>query len=156
MRLHRILAGLFVGLFLAGAAFAGTVPLLTGPQDPSQLNATLNNVIIQGNATWGLGTINTASGTTTSTCNALRCTISVTGLSTADGGTVSAAMTVTDSYSALITEIHCQVNGYSGTGVPTVVNIVPGAGSFAFAIQNTSASAALNATVPVSCVLFKN
>ena len=37
---------------IAGLAYAGNVPLITGPQDPSQLNATINSVITQGNANW--------------------------------------------------------------------------------------------------------
>ena len=39
-------------LALGQVALAGNVPLITGPQDPSQLNATINSVITQGNASW--------------------------------------------------------------------------------------------------------
>lgn len=153
----KLLRALFAAALVALApipAFAGSVPLLTGPQDPSQLNATLNQVILSGNAIWGLGTYNTATGTTTSTCSALRCTISVTGLTTA-ASTLSAAMTVTNTAVALTSQVLCQTNGYAGTGVPIVVNITPAAGSFAFNIQNVSTGAALNATVPVACIVFK-
>lgn len=50
--LKKFLAAL-VAVSLSGAsAFAGSVTLLTGPQDPSQLNATINSLIVSGNASW--------------------------------------------------------------------------------------------------------
>ena len=49
-----------LGLLIAIGAvtYAGNVPLITGPQDPSQLNATINQVITQGNAAWSPGGAN--------------------------------------------------------------------------------------------------
>jgi hypothetical protein len=49
-----------LGLLIAIGAvtYAGNVPLITGPQDPSQLNATINSVINQGNAAWSPGGAN--------------------------------------------------------------------------------------------------
>ena len=40
-----------LGLALT-SAFAGSVTTVTGPQDPSQLNATLNSLIVSGNTYW--------------------------------------------------------------------------------------------------------
>lgn len=37
---------------LGSAAFASTVTPVTGPQDPSQLNQTINTLINNGNANW--------------------------------------------------------------------------------------------------------
>lgn len=95
----------------------------------------------------------TASGTTTATAQGLRVTVSITGLSTA-ASTLSATMTVTNASVTAVSQVLCSVNGYSGTGVPVVVNVVPEAGDFKMAIQNVSTGAALNATVPVACAVL--
>jgi hypothetical protein len=155
MKLLRILFSALMVALAPVAAFAASIPLLSGPQDPSQLNATINNLIVQMNAVYGLGVPLSASGTTAATCNALRCTISVTGLVTADAGALSAVMTVTNTMVTASSTVHCQVNGYGGTtGVPTVVNVTPAAGSFGFQVQNTSTTQALNGTVSAGCVVF--
>ena len=102
-----------------------------------------------------LGAITTCSGTTTATCQGQRFTASVTGLTTAAGGTSATAMTVTDATvtsSAVIVE--CNVNGYSGTGQPIITNVTPGTGSVSFQVTNIAASGSLNATVPAACVVF--
>ena len=99
-------------------------------------------------------TVTSCTGTTTATCQGLRLAISTTGLTTADAGALSATVTVTDASVTTGSQVVCQPNGYAGTGVPTDVNIIPGAGSFTFAVQNTSASAALNATVVSQCLVF--
>ena len=83
----------------------------------------------------------------------VRFAASYTGLTTAAGVT-SAAQTVTDTSVALASMIVCQVNGYGGTGNPVAVNVVPAAGSFTYQIQNTHASAALNATVTTDCIVY--
>ena len=98
-------------------------------------------------------TLTTCTGTTAATCQGLRLAISTTGLTTA-AGAVSATVTVTDASVAATSQVICSVNGYGGTGVPGDVLIVPGAGSFTFAIQNTDGAAALNATVVSKCVVF--
>jgi hypothetical protein len=100
-------------------------------------------------------TLVTASGTTTSTATGTRLTVSVTGLTTAAAGTTSAAMTVTDTAVVGTNSIVlCAVNGYGGTGVPIATTITPAAGSFSFTITNVAATGSLNATVPVSCLVF--
>lgn len=51
-----MLKNLFValGVLVGSASFAlaGSVSTLTGPQDPSQLNATINTLIVSGNSSW--------------------------------------------------------------------------------------------------------
>lgn len=113
------------------------------------------NAVVTGinNTQTGAASLVTATGTTTATATGLRVTVSVTGLSTA-ASTLSATMTVTDTLVTAVSQINCQVNGYVGTGVPVVVNVVPAAGSFAFNIQNVATAAALNATVPAACQIF--
>jgi hypothetical protein len=107
-----------------------------------------------GNVKLGTSTASTCTGTTTATCQGQRFVASVTGLTTA-ASTLSAAMTVTDAnVVSSSASVVCQANGYAGTGIPVVVNIVPGTGSVAFNIQNVSTGAALNATVPVACVVL--
>ena len=80
--------------------------------------------------------------------------VSITGLTTA-ASTLSAAMTVTNAnVVSSASTVMCQVNLYGGTGVPIAVNVTPGTGSVALNIQNVSTGAALNATVPIACVVF--
>jgi hypothetical protein len=95
----------------------------------------------------------TCTGTTTSTCQGLKIVTSYSGLTTAAGVT-SAAQTVTNASVAATSLVFCQSMGYGGTGNPVVVNVIPGAGSFTYLIENTHASAALNATVPVACMVY--
>ena len=53
--MSRLLAAV-CALFLMGTgAFAGTVSPVTGPQDPSQLSAIVNTLIISGNTVWNPG-----------------------------------------------------------------------------------------------------
>lgn len=96
--------------------------------------------------------LSTATGTTTATAVGFRNTVSVTGLTTA-ASTLSATMTVTNTSAAAASQVFCSTNGYAGTGIPVVVNVVPAAGTYAFNIQNVSTGAALNATVPVVCLI---
>lgn len=97
--------------------------------------------------------VTSASGTTAITAQGLRVIASTTGLTTAAGVT-SATITVTDASVTAVSQVFCQAMAYGGTGNPMPVDIVPAAGSFSYAIQNTHASAALNATVPISCMVY--
>lgn len=154
--MRKLLLAACAALF-ASAAFAGPVALFpsTTPLEPSQIQATLNNLIILMNAQIA-PPVSTCTGTTTATCQGLRFVASVTGLTTAAAGTSSAAMTVTD---ATVTQagavnVVCAVAAYSGTGQPIVTNITPATGTVSFQITNVAASGALNATVPVFCQVF--
>lgn len=95
----------------------------------------------------------TCTGTTTATCVGTRFTVSITGLTTAAGVT-SASMAVTDSSITAASDVRCQALGYGGTGNPMPVNVVATASTATFQVQNTHASAALNATVPVACMVY--
>lgn len=152
--MKRLLFSLIAGLSLIAAqAFASPLAAVNTPFDTMQ--ATVNSgVIAPLNAGYPPFSPSVAcSGTTTATCTGIRLVVSVTGLTTAAGVT-SATMTVTDTLVTASSSIFCQANGYGGTGNPMPVVIVPGAGSFTFAIENTHASSALNATVPVSCFVY--
>lgn len=133
-------------------AFALPVPYVTTPFDTP--NQTVNTALASMNTSQApFASLVTATGTTTSTAQSLRITVSVTGLTTA-ASTLSAAMTVTDASVAANSQVFCQTQAYAGTGVPIVVNITPAAGTVAFNIQNVSTGAALNATVQVACIVF--
>lgn len=107
-----------------------------------------------GNVKLGTSSVSTCSGTTTATCQGQRFVVSITGLTTA-ASTLSAAMTVTNAnVVSNASTVMCQVNLYGGTGVPIAVNVTPGTGTVALNIQNVATAAALNATVPVACVVF--
>lgn len=134
------------------AALAAPLTYYNSPMSSVQDVA---NAVVTGynNTQTGAAPLVTATGTTAATATGLRVTVSVTGLSTA-ASTLSATMTVTDTLVTAASQINCQVNGYAGTGIPVVVNVVPAAGSYAFNIQNVSTGAALNATVAAACQIF--
>ena len=151
MKLLRALAPLIL-LALAPMALAAPVPYLTGPT--GTYTEAVNDAIANVNATLPSTSPTTAcTGTTTATCQGIRIAASYTGLTTAATVT-SAAQTVTDASVATGSQMFCQVNGYAGTGNPNAVNVIPGAGSFTYQIQNSHASAALNATVTTVCFVY--
>ena len=154
--MKRLLAAALAVIALALAplapAFANPVPYQNAPFDTP--NAVVNNLITS------LNTISPAyaypsacSGTTTATCTGIRTLVSITGLTTAAGVT-SATMTVTDTSATAASQILCFVSNYTGAGNPLAVDVLAAAGSFSYAIQNTHASAALNATVPTACYVY--
>ncbi len=137
---------------LSAPAFAAPLPYLNTPFD-TPLAAT-NTLITNINGAFPANAYTVAcTGTTTATCQGLRLNISTTGLTTAAGVT-AATVTVTDTLVTAVSQIFCQPVGYAGTGNPIDVNVVPAAGSFTFNVQNTHASAALNATVVSTCFVY--
>lgn len=72
MTMKRIALGFFSALLLSSAALGAALTPLTGPQDPSQINATFNALIQQANRTIGVvgypgGLPATTTGTTIQT-----------------------------------------------------------------------------------------
>ena len=152
MKLFRGLLAIIAAAALSVPAFASPLSYYNQPLDTP--NSAANAVVASVNANNALqASLVAASGTTTSTATGTRLQISVTGLTTVAAGATSAAMTVTDTSVTLASLIFCSVNIYAGTGVPIPTNIIPAAGSFSFTITNVAASGALNATVPVSCLV---
>lgn len=133
-------------------AFANPIPYINSPLDTVQ--ATVNAAIVNLNSVSPQYQYTVAcSGTTTATCTGIRTLVSVTSLTTAAGVT-SATMTVTDTSVAVSSQINCFVSNYTGAGNPLAVDVLAAAGTFTFAVQNTHASSALNATVPVACYVY--
>ncbi len=152
MKLFRTLALAFAAALFAATAMAAPLAYINVPFDTP--NQAANAVITAYNAAAPAASYTVScTGTTTSTCSGLKIVTSYSGLTTAAGVT-SAAQTVTNTSVTAASLIFCQANGYGGTGNPVPVNIIPGAGSFTYLIQNTHASAALNATVPVACLVY--
>lgn len=151
-RLFYSLAAIVLLALAPAAAFASPLSYVNTPFDTPQQVA--NAVISSINSNMASAApLVTASGTTTATAAGLRTQVSITGLTTAAGVTAT-AMTVTNTSVVAASQVFCSANGYAGTGNPVVVNVVPGVGSFTMQVQNTHASAALNATVPISCIVF--
>ncbi len=66
--LKRLVVGLGALLFAGGIAFAANLSLVSGPQDPSQLNATINTLIRSiNNSVSRIGVASTAVATTATT-----------------------------------------------------------------------------------------
>lgn len=135
-------------------AVTGSAPIITVGGTAADANASLS-ITGTGTGRVTLGATTTCSGTTTATCQGQRFVASVTGLTTAAAGVSSAAMTVTNAVVlASTTQVLCQVNGYAGTGTPVATTVTPGTGTVSFTITNVANSGALNATVPVSCLVY--
>lgn len=154
--MRRLIALAFAALALIAApiapAFAAPLPYVNTPFDTP--NATVNAAIQSINAVVpGQNVTVACTGTTTSTCTGIRALVSITGLTTA-GTATSATMTVTDTAVTAASQINCFVSNYTGAGNPLAVDVLAAAGSFSYAIQNTHASAALNATVPTACFVY--
>lgn len=151
--MKRFLAGLLALLFeIPSLALAAPVPYVTVPFDT--MNATVNTAVSSLNAGYPEFVYpTTCTGTTTSTCQGLRVVVSITSLATAAGVT-SATMTVTDASVTAASQINCFVSNYTGAGNPLAVDVLAAAGTFTYAIENTHASAALNATVPTACFVY--
>jgi len=151
--MKRFFALAVAALFmLASPAMAAPLAYINTPMDT--INAGLNTVIQEINTGLPPAQYNVAcTGTTTATCQGIRLTVSITGLTTAAGVT-SATVTVTDASVAVASQVQCFAANYTGTGNPMPVDVLAAAGSFTFAIQNTHASAALNATVPIACFVY--
>lgn len=158
MHARKFLASILAGLALAAVAFASAVAApvsyVTGPSDVPQVmvNQALANVNASGGQFAILSSFSGASPIAATIATG-RMNLTITGLTTAVS-TTSAAQTVTDALVTAASQVICQVNGYTGTGVPVVSGVTPAAGSFTFAISNVSTGAALNANVPVSCIVF--
>lgn len=148
--LALVLAALAV--LIATPSFANPIPSVNTPLDTVQatVNTAINNL---NSVTPGYQYTVACSGTTTATCTGIRTLVSITGLTTAAGVT-SATMTVTDTSVVVSSQINCFVANYTGAGNPLAVDVLAAAGSFTYAIQNTHATAALNATVPTACYVY--
>jgi hypothetical protein len=139
-------------LAIGGPALATPLAYINTPMDTP--NSAVNSLITSLNASGpSFGYTASCSGTTTATCVGSRIVVSVTGLTTAAGVT-SASMVVTDTSVTAASIVTCQALGYGGTGNAQPVNVVPTASTITFQVQNTHASAALNATVPIACLVY--
>ena len=154
--MKRLIAAILAIATLAMAplapAFANPISSINTPLDTVQ--ATVNTLVNTLNTNTPAYQYTVAcSGTTTATCTGIRTLVSITGLTTAAGVT-SATMTVTDTAVTAASQINCFVANYGGAGNPLAVDVLAAAGSFSYAIENTHASAALNATVPTACYVY--
>lgn len=95
-------------------------------------------------ATAGAATLNKDAGVITSEA-----------LSTAQGAAYT--LTLTNSSIAATDQVMASVSlGTATTGTPAIATVKPAAGSVVIVVQNISASAALNGTIKVAFVVFKN
>lgn len=137
------------------AAFAGSVPLITGPIDPSNQLATVNTAILSINSNI-VGTLCTATGTTPQTCNGIRGVVTTGTLTTA--AVTNAAFVINDSSVTTGSVIMCSDQGYSGTlvtnGEPVFSSCVPGTGTITVNITNVHATNALNGTIQIGFTVF--
>lgn len=99
----------------------------------------------------------TAVGTTTATAtlNNMAGNVTSASLTTAAGGTYT--LTLTNSNIAVGDQVMVDVgNGTNSGGQPTVANVTPGAGQVVVVVQNIHGTTALNGTIIIAFVVFKN
>jgi hypothetical protein len=150
--MRRLIALLTALSLFAAPVFAAPLPYVNTPFDTP--NGPANAVVGSINTVVPGQNVTTAcTGTTTATCQGIRLLVSITSLTTAAGVT-SATMTVTDASVAVASQVNCWTSNYTGAGNPLAVDVLAAAGTFTFAVQNTHASSALNATVPVACYVY--
>lgn len=154
MKMFRRILALVAATSLTAAAPAFAAPLAYQNNPFSTPQEATNAVITAVNAASpAYAYTATCTGTTTATCTGTRFVVSITGLTTAAGVT-SAAMAVTDTSVTAASIVQCEALGYGGTGNARATNVVATANTATFTVQNTHASAALNATVPVACMVY--
>lgn len=110
----------------------------------------------------GASKIQLDAGTKTAIATAGAATLNkMAGVITSEALTTAAAadytLTLTNSDIAASDQVMVSVQlGTATTGVPTVATVTPGAGQVIIVVQNIAASAALNGTIKISFVVFKN
>lgn len=109
-----------------------------------------------------VNTVKVGTGTKTATATAGAATLNKSaGVITSESLTTAAGalytLTITDSTIAAADQVMASVRlGSATTGTPTITTVTPAAGSVVIVVQNIHASAALNGTIKVSYVTFKN
>lgn len=138
------------------ARFASPGPI--GNTVPSTIAATTAS-------TTGLASLNSAqidTGTKTATASSNAATLSKNAgvitseaLTTAAGATYT--LTLTNTMVAAADQVLASVQlGSATTGMPVVTTVTPGVGSVVIVVQNIHASAALNGTIKIAFVVYKN
>lgn len=125
---------------------------------------TIDGVVIGGTTpvTETAAALHIDSGTKTATATSGAATLNkMAGAITSESLTTAAGaeytLTLTNSSVAAADQVFASVRlGTATTGSPAVVTITPGAGQVVIIVQNIAASAALNGTIVISFVVFKN
>jgi hypothetical protein len=150
LKINANTASAITGVEVIGAATGANVAV-------NALGGTNESILVSGK---GIGrallgsSLVTCSGTTTATCTGQRFQVSITGLTTA-ASTAAAEMVVTNTFiPTSAANVLCNVNGYSGTGNPVATKINPTTNGVGITILNVATSGALNATVPIACLVI--
>lgn len=126
------------------AAAAGSFTTVTGSGLGTFASAKVDTGTKTAAASAGAATLNKSAGVITSEA-----------LTTAAGATYT--LTLTDSTIAAADQVMASVAlGTATTGMPVVATVTPAAGSVVIVAQNIHASAALNGTIKIAFVVFKN
>jgi len=99
-------------------------------------------------------TATVTSGTDTATVNGVKGTLTLHNYTTA-AGTTSGTITITDTNWSNTSSlgISCSVQNYTGVGAPSILNPILTSTGFTFKLSNIDSSNAINADVPVRCVI---
>jgi hypothetical protein len=120
----------------------------TSFDSPAGISTALNSLPVDH------GTMTATASSGAATLNKMKGVITSEALTTAAGAVYT--LTLTDSAIAAGDIVLASVKyGTSSTGTPSITQITPAAGSVVILVQNVHASAALNGTIKVSFVVFK-
>lgn len=140
----------FTALFASPPAIGGTAPA----------TAAVTTLSTTGLATLASTKVDTGTKTATASGGAATLAknagvITSEALSTAAGATYT--LTLTNTTIAAADQVMASVSlGSATTGMPAITTVTPGAGSVVIVVQNIHASAALNGTIKIAFVTFKN
>lgn len=126
-----------------------------GATNPSVATVTASGLVTAGSAKVDTGTKTATAASGAATLNKNAGVVTSESLSTAAGATYT--LTLTNSTIAAADQVMVDVGmGSATTGTPSVASVTPGAGSVVVVVQNIHGTAALNGTLTVAFVVFKN
>jgi hypothetical protein len=130
-----------------------TIPRLPigGPQLIS--GDTINQLIdrLSGSGTAANPTLCTVTGGSPQTCNGYRGLVTTATLTNATG--VGSTFVINNSFVAATSVVECNLQAYTGAGIPVLMSCTPTAGVLTLTINNAGA-AALNAAATISFIVF--
>jgi hypothetical protein len=134
---------------IAGAGITGSFA------SPPPLGSTAPNAVTSTTLQVDTGTKTAAATSGAATLNKNAGVITSEALTTAAGAQYT--LTLTNSDIAAADQVMASVQlGSATTGTPTITTVTPGAGSVVIVVQNIHATAALNGTIKIAFVRFKN
>lgn len=144
-----------IGDRLLNAAALSAIQAADPTQPLAGASITVSGLMSGGSLQIDTGTKTAVASAGAATLNKDAGVITSEALTTAAGATYT--LTLTDTSIAAADQVFASVQlGTATTGMPAVTTVTPAAGSVVIVLQNIHATAALNGTIKVAFVVFKN